>query len=59
MKTSVLFLICFSLTSIISFSQPHAEKFETIRSFKTHEVRQGVAVDKKFFYSVNTKGIGQ
>jgi hypothetical protein len=59
MKTSVLFLICFSLTSIISFSQPQAEKFETIRSFKTNEVHQGVAVDKKFFYSVNTKGIGK
>lgn len=40
-----------------SFSQPEKAKFETIQTFKTREARQGIAVDKGYFYTINSKSI--
>jgi len=55
----IILLVCFSIIWIISYSQPSKGKFKTIKIFQTKEAHQGIAVDKDFFYTINTKSIGK
>jgi len=56
---SIILLLCISTTTLNSHSQTSNEKFETVHSFQTKEAHQGIAVDKDFFYTINTKNIGK
>ena len=56
-KRSFPVLLIF-LLNLRSFSQSDTE-FRTVSIFKTSEARQGVAVDAKFFYAINSTGIGK
>lgn len=56
-KISFPFLLLF-LISVRLFSQTDPE-FRTVSIFKTAEAKQGVAVDARYFYTINSTGIGK
>jgi len=55
----VILTISFTILSLISFSQYSEKEFETVQTFETKKAHQGIAVDEKYFYTINTKGIGK
>lgn len=60
MKIILFFLIIYFLSlSEISFPQSPKVNFETINTFETKEVQQGIAVDSNYFYTINSQGIGK
>jgi len=59
MKIRPLLLLVLLLNAGLSFSQTENTGFRTKEIFKTAEARQGVAVDDKYFYTVNSTGIGK
>lgn len=59
MKIKLILLLEILLGAGLSFSQTENAGFRTREKFKTLEARQGVAVDAKYFYTVNSKGIGK
>lgn len=60
MKSKVLMLVTsIFASSFFSFSQLSVMRFETVKTFATKEAHQGIAVDAKYFYTINSRGIGK
>ena len=59
MKPKLVLLLILLLNTGPSFSQIEKPGFRTREIFKTPDARQGVAVDAKYFYTVNSTGIGK
>jgi len=47
------------LIANIALSQGGKSRFQTVKILETTEARQGVAVDKDYFYTINSTGIGK
>jgi hypothetical protein len=59
MKIHFFLLMQLLLIGNIAYSQDSKSGFQTVKTFKTIEAKQGVAVDKDYFYTVNSTGIGK
>lgn len=59
MKTRTILILFFMGVPALSFTQAGYPTFRTKRSLKTSEARQGVAVDDRYFYAVNSKAVGK
>ncbi len=60
MKIIAVFLFTsLSMVSNICLPQPGVAKFETVQTFQTKKAHQGIAVDKDYFFIINTKSVAK
>lgn len=54
---AIILVVLFLTSSLFSFSQSSETKFKTVKTFEAKEAHQGIAVDAKFVYAINSRAI--